>query len=337
MQTTDPVRLGRKKAAAAGLVTLAIAPVSLVVALTGPVASVRDGASPSTATAGAKVGTDGVATPDGMAAADTALRDRRGCARRPSACGYPDWSNTGVPDGVRLRSSGPITADRNGQVIDGLDIRQEVNVVASNVTIKNSRITATGGDWVVIVRPGAENLTIKDSELRTPSGTPQDMACVLNIGDTSPTLLRLNLHGCSAGVSSGGGLVQDSYIHGMSQLPGLSHVVGVASNGGGGLTVRHNTILNKYSQTAAVAFYQDFGGQANNLVVNNLLAGGGYCVYGGQGPRETRNIRFINNRFSRLYFRNCGFYGVSATFDRFAPGNEWRGNYWDEDGKTVGG
>ncbi|HST65270.1 MAG TPA: hypothetical protein VLM05_08785, partial [Mycobacteriales bacterium] len=183
---------------------------------------------------------------------------------------------------------------------------------------------------------GAANLRIEDSELQTPAGSPQDIACVLNIGDTRPTILRTDIHGCSAGVSSGGGLVQDSYIHDMAQVPGLSHDVGVASNGGGGLSVVHNTIFNQYDQTATVAFYQDFGTQQNNLVQNNLLAGGGYCVYGGTGTKgATSNIRFIGNRFSQKYHPTCGSFGVVASFDVGDRGNAWSGNYWDHDLSPV--
>jgi hypothetical protein len=235
-----------------------------------------------------------------------------------------------------LVASGSVAASRDGQVISGLDITGEINVTAKNVTIKNTRVTG-GGDWVVIMRPGAENLRIEDSVLQTPAGTPQDIACLLNVGDGTPTLLRVDIHGCSAGVSSGGGLVQDSYIHDMAQKPGLSHDVGVASNGGGGMQVIHNTIFNQYQQTAAVAFYQDFGTQHDDLVQNNLLAGGGYCVYGGTGTKgATAKIRFIDNRFSRKYSPTCGYYGYLADFNPNDPGNQWTGNYWDDTLSPVG-
>jgi hypothetical protein len=254
----------------------------------------------------------------------------KGCVDQPSACGYPDAGNTGVPSGTALRKSSSVTADKAGQVIDGLDITGEINVTAANVIIRNTRITGSG-DYVIIVRDGADNLTIQDTEIQTPAGTPQDIGCVLNVGSAKPKILRVNIHGCSAGVSSGGGLVQDSYIHDMAQKPGLSHDVGVASNFGGGMSVIHNTILNQLSQTAAIAFYQDFGPQSNDLVQNNLLAGGGYCVYGGTGEKgATSNIRFVDNRFSRKFHPNCGYYGLVADFDRGASGNVWSGNYWDD-------
>ena len=204
-------------------------------------------------------------TGSGAGSGTTTPSSQRDCAGSPSRCGYPDASNTGIPAGVTLKKSGSVTASTPGQVIQGLDVTGEINVTASNVVIRNTRVTG-GGDWVVIMRPGADNLTIEDSELQTPTGTPQDIACLLNIGDGRPTILRTDIHGCSAGVSSGGGLVKDSYIHDMSQKPGLSHDVGVASNGGGGMSVVHNTIFNQLDQTATVAFYQDFGAQADDLV-----------------------------------------------------------------------
>lgn len=240
-----------------------------------------------------------------------------------------------------LKASESVTADSDGQVIDSLDVNGEINVTADNVTIKNTRVVGGRGtpgppDWVIVVRPGADNLRIIDSEISTPKGSAQDIACIFNIGDTSPRTVRADIHDCSAGVSSGAGLIQDSYIHDMSSVTGLSHVVGVASNGGGGMTVRHNTILNQLGQTAAVAFYQDFANQNGNLVVDNLLGGGGYCVYGGDGKMgATSNIRFIGNRFSRKYWPNCGSFGVVASFTVKGPGNIWRGNYWDEDLRAV--
>ncbi|GAB89088.1 hypothetical protein GORHZ_050_00045 [Gordonia rhizosphera NBRC 16068] len=267
-------------------------------------------------------------------------RDMRNCVAIPSACGYPDQTNTGVPANIRLISSGSITASREGQVIDGMNVTGEVVVTASNVTIKNSRVTGGRGagsaDWVIVIRPGVKNLTVADSEILTPPGTAQDIACILNIGDAKPVIRRVNIHGCSAGVSSGGGSVEDSYFHDMSQVAGLSHNVGIASNGGGGMTIRRNTVFNQFSQTAAIAFYQDFSAQSDNLVEDNFVSGGSYCFYGGTGSRgRTSNIRFVNNRLTRHFFPNCGVFGPIASFSIDDPGNLFVGNYWDDNGETV--
>jgi hypothetical protein len=275
--------------------------------------------------------------PDRSAAAGKA-RHKRNCVTRLRACGYPSAATTGVKNERKLKKSGSVTADRDGQVVENLDITGEINITASNVVVRNVRVSASDGDWVVIIRPGAENVTIKDSEIMSPAGATVDNACIFNISDTRPRMVRLDIHGCSAGVSSGGGRLRDSYIHDPGYTPGLSHITLVASNSDGHFTIKHNTILNPYDQTAAVAFYQDFGAQSDNLVVDNLLAGGGYVVYGGNGDyAETHDIRFVGNRISRIYHRRGGYYGVVASFDRHNPGNEWSGNYWDDTLKAVHG
>jgi hypothetical protein len=85
-----------------------------------------------------------------------------------------------------------------------------------------------------------------------------------------------------------------------------------------------------------VAFYQDFGTQGDNLVEDNLVAGGGYCFYGGSGDRGgTRDIRFLANRLSRKYSPECGHFGVLASFAWSDPGNVFAGNFWDETGVEV--
>lgn len=292
--------------------------------------SVRGGLGPSTSPATAPP----TATPT---VAGPSTHD---CVDEPSRCGYPDETTTGVSDGVTLKKSGSVMADEDGQVVEGLDITGEISVSAADVTIRDVRVTGGRGagasDWVVVVRPGAERLVIEDSVLRTPEGSEQDIACVLNIGDAEPTVRRVDISGCSAGISSGGGLVEDTYIHDLAMIPGLSHVVGVASNGGGGMTVRRSTILNEYAQTAAVAFYQDFSQQSDNLVQDNLLAGGGYIFYGGNGRfGPTSKIRFVDNRISRLYYRTGGSLGLTASFDVDLPGNELSGNFWDDTGEPV--
>jgi hypothetical protein len=264
------------------------------------------------------------------------------CAAKPSACGYPDETNTGVPAGITLQKSGSVFASRAGQVIEGLDITGEIVVTAPNVVIKNTKLTGGRGagssDWAIIIRDNSDNLTIQDSEVTTPAGSEQDIPCIFNISDSAPRLLRVNIHGCTQGVSSGAGLIEDSYIHDMSQVPGLSHVDSIASNGGGGLTVRHNTIFNQFAQTAAVALFQDFGIQKDDLIENNLIAGGGYSIYGGGGKfGATSNIKIINNRFSDKYFKQSGYWGPLAWFTASDSGNAFSNNYWDKDLSPVRG
>ena len=133
------------------------------------------------------------------------------------------------------------------------------------------------------------------------------------------------------------GVIADNYIHDMGFREG-DHVNGTTSNGGTQLlTIRHNTVLNQYSQTDAISLFQDFGVEANRLIDNNLMAGGGYTIYGGANPggAKTSNIRIMNNRISKKFYPKGGYFGHSTAFDTAAPGNVWSGNVCDETGEPV--
>ena len=60
-------------------------------------------------------------------------------AAAPEFSGFPDASNTGVPEGVELQSSGSINVTQDGAVIDAMHVRGEI-VPANNVTIRNTLI-----------------------------------------------------------------------------------------------------------------------------------------------------------------------------------------------------
>ena len=129
------------------------------------------------------------------------------------------------------------------------------------------------------------------------------------------------MSGTSTGVQMESGLIQDNYIHDMGYDPG-DHINGMTTNSGTALlTIRHNTILNTIDQTDAIRLFEDFGAQSNRIIDNNLVAGGGYTIYGGANPggAATSNIKITNNRFSRVYYPNGGYYGPSPPTPPTAP------------------
>ena len=273
----------------------------------------------------------------------------KGCAVKPSACGYPDATNTGVPAGTVLRSvpgqvsSGPgwhwdsrgwLEVDGDGAVLDGLDIRANLDITASNVTVKNSRISETGDSFGISLRHTSK-VTIQDSEITGPStGSTRLMVGIKDIyGDSTGTqILRNDIARTSTGVQMESGLIQDNYIHDMGYKSG-DHLNGITSNGSTALlTIRHNTVLNSFDQTDAISLFEDFGVQANRTIDNNLVAGGGYTIYGGANPggAATSNIHITNNRFSRLYYPNGGSYGPVTAYAPSGAGNTWTGNIWDD-------
>jgi hypothetical protein len=276
------------------------------------------------------------------------------CGAHPHLCGYPDATNTGVPAGMSLRSvpgqvshgpgwhydaSGWVEVDGNGAVLQGLSIPYNVDVTGSNVTIKDVRIIATADDFGVSLRH-THNVTVEDSEIySTSAGVNLLPVGVKDIyGDSAGTkVLGNNIWHTSTGVQIYTGLIEGNYIHDMGYSNGY-HLNGITTNGGtDALTIEHNTVFNSFSQTDAISVFEDFGVEANVLITGNLMAGGGYTVYGGQNPGgpQAYNIRIVNNRFSTIYYSQAGYYGPVSDFDPTAPGNVWTGNIWDTSGQPI--
>jgi len=264
----------------------------------------------------------------------TAVRHSR-CGARPSACGYPDASNTGVSANMTLRPYGNVQVSADGAIVTRLRVHGTIDVHANNVTIKNTLVENSGASSIgILQRQGYHGLTVESTTVRGMDKTGGEMQYAVKDDGANMTLSKLNLYNCADCVQSASGHMSDSYIHDLGYTHG-DHTDGFQSNGGGGVVIRHNTILNSWPQTSAVALFQDFSPQANNVIDNNLLAGGGYTVYGGSGKEKSRNIKIARNRFSRIYYKNCGFYSPVAYFDRRGAGNVWSGNVWDDTGISV--
>jgi hypothetical protein len=244
--------------------------------------------------------------------------------------------------GWQYDSRGWVTA-RDGAVLDHLDVPYNIDVVGDNVKITNVKVTQTGDAFGISIRDDAANTLVEDSTVFSPAGEPRLLVAVNEICHdvcpTGTTLRRLDVSGASTGVQIQSGLLVDSYIHDLRMTAG-DHVNGQTANGGTtSLTIRHNTILNSMGQTDAVSLFQDFGVQANKTVEGNLLAGGGYTIYGGEGQKgSSSNIKIRNNKISTRYYPNGGAYGPLAHFTAADPGNEWTGNVWADGpnaGKTI--
>ena len=73
-----------------------------------------------------------------------------------------------------------------------------------------------------------------------------------------------------------------------------------------------------------------------------FIMGEDVCAYGGSSGADggkpyghlARDIRFINNVFTRGTSGRCGNLGAVAGYDATRPGNLWQGNTWD-DGTTM--
>ncbi|MGV8849597.1 MAG: DUF4082 domain-containing protein [Propionibacteriaceae bacterium] len=313
---------------------------------------VTTSSTPSTAPTGVTVT---AATPRPTTAAPTATTAASGltnCVSVPSRCGYPDATNTGVPAGTAMLrvpqdiKSGPgwVWDSRgwlqasSGAVVKNVIVSGTINMAGSNVTVTNTRVLVAGESWGIGLQH-ATNAVISNSEIGIAGGSPRLMVGIKDIyGDSTGTqVLRNEVVNTSTGIQVYEGLIADNYVHDMGYQSG-DHINGTTSNGSTTMmTIRHNTILNQIGQTDAISLFQDFGIEANRLITDNLVAGGGYTIYGGDNQRfgKTSNIMITNNRFSNVFFPNGGSYGPIAAFDATGSGNVLSGNFWDHNLSAV--
>jgi hypothetical protein len=275
------------------------------------------------------------------------------CVAVPSVCGFPDATNTGVPSGTTLLSvpgqvssgpgwryvsSGYVSVSGNGAVLSGLYIPYNVDVTASNVTIKNSKIV-TDGSFVVSLRH-TSGFTIQNSTISGVNATSGRAGVTITdiYGDsTGMTLTGNNISNFKTAVQVTTGTITGNYIHNPGYING-DHTNGIFDTGTTQpLAITGNTILNGFEQTDAISLDASHAGEpmANKTVQNNLLGGGGYTIYGGNSLNNTSTHMLIqNNRFSQASFARSGLYGPVAYFNTSST-NIWSGNVWDSTGATI--
>lgn len=246
----------------------------------------------------------------------------------PSA--WPDASNTGVPAGTTLtpRSGGSITTA--GTVIDGANITGNIRISADNVTIRNSKITASAY-WVVVVDDDATGARLENVEIdgRGDAGTDGSNGIY-----GTATVIKANIHGVENGFQpSSGSVIRDSWVHGLD-APGSPHIDGIQIDGSrSNILIEHNTVdMREWTQTAAVMIDNVFGAVDNVTVNNNRLLGGGYTTYidGTFNGSTITNVRYTNNRIC------CGEWGYK-TISGMGAGDSyvWSGNVDDITGQPI--
>ena len=296
---------------------------------------------------------------------------RKGCFADPSACGYPDADNTGptgtlqsvpgasLPSGAAWDSgTQTLRITRDNVTIENLDIAGPVAVDGDNATIRNSRIhvssgcTSPCGSYGIrlgeaddtVTGTVLEKLDIVTDEKDPGNDDPLDPSTidvkvdhgVRNNGDNAVTADHLYVKGF-AGAWKGPGTIENSYLFSQLVFDG-DHVEAYLNGGEGNPTILvHDTILNPVAQTAAISLFNDFGGIGKVTVEDNLLAGGGYVMYGGAkngtgnvtGPVIVRDNRIARGKDkTHGYYSRGGQLGLWAEFDRSAT--TACGNYWDD-------
>jgi hypothetical protein len=255
------------------------------------------------------------------------------CSRRPSGCGYPDASNTGVSPGVALQPSGCVSADTPGQVVENVSIKDcTIDVSARDVVIRNVKIVIDDPEkWAVIVRnPGSA--TIDHVDISGVDAGDHDVQYAVLSQTTEPiTVSHANLHNCSNCIQGDYVAATSNYIHDVGGPP-AAHLDGILciSNYGCHLSADHNTVL---SQGIAIALYGDFGTPVDSIISDNLVGGGSYTLYG--GTTKSTNVHITNNRISRAIHPKGGIWGPLAYVYPRNLGYTITGNIWDDTGEPV--
>ena len=267
----------------------------------------------------------------------------------PPVAGFPTPATTGVPAGTVLTPYTSGVIDVDGTVLDGRSIGC-LYITASNVTIRNSRITCAGasptdsGNMAVqqsnYYTPNVSGLTITDSEITRPAGSNGGLDYALQVYGKNVTLTRVNIHNVTSGVhlsSVGPVTITDSYLGGFVNISGVDHDDAVIANGGAtNVTLQHNTLEVPIGQTTPIAAYPEGTPNSYWTIDGNLVQGGGYCMYPSysKGTEQPNNhFTVTNNVFGRQFFAECGAAGPVNSGPNGALfldgiGNVWSGNTW---------
>jgi hypothetical protein len=281
------------------------------------------------------------------------------CLPSPSACGYPDETNTGVPPGTALTPSGSITVSTDGAVLSGLEITGTVTVTADDVTIEDSRIVKSSGgsgSYAVILNDGADGFTIADSEVVGPASDTDGLESAVwnHYNNPGATATRVYFHRC-ADCWEGAGTFRDDYMVVDAAYPG-SHDEDIYVCGTT-VDVDHSTLINTHQQTATV-FGDTICGGNDFTVTNSLLAGGGFVLYPqANSDSEVGSTTITGNRLARCqaspvynpgsggtdcssggdsfgYYPLGGYYGVAA-YAYSGPDQIWQDNVWDDNSQPL--
>jgi hypothetical protein len=227
-------------------------------------------------------------------------------------------SEVGPSNPALLEPSGTIEVSTNGTVIENVDITGYIHIRdgASNVTVRNFKITTTTY-WGVFIREGSStNILIEDGEI---DGLNEGGDAVSGSNYTARRLYIHNMGG-DAFKAMGNCLIEGCYVTDLGQAPG-AHGDGVQGPWDAGTypevrIMYNNFLLNSGSLTACV-----FTGEyiTNVPVEGNRLSGGSYTIY------CHPNHHVVNNIFGR-----DDAYGV-----RTGTCGTWEGNVWADTGEPV--
>jgi hypothetical protein len=216
--------------------------------------------------------------------------------------------------------TGSLVITSPGAVIDAMDVRGCVDVRASRVTIRRTRIRCNS--WFPIRQyPQFTGLVVEDTEI-----DGLDSSAGVAIGFAHYTVRRAHIHRVADGPRMGSDTtVEDSYIHDLAPCKGC-HNDGIQSTGGERLIIRGNNIQNPMRQTSAIMLSGVSSPVSRVRIEDNLLNGGNYTIY--LRGLSKGDVIVRGNRFGRAFV-----YGLLSKESMAKP--TWIGNVWNDTSRAA--
>lgn len=257
---------------------------------------------------------------------------------------WPAATGTGA-SGTLTSANGDVTLGTNGQVYQNVRLNGTITVLGCGVTIRNVEVDAgeayrgdaTPDLFAIWDKAPAGCVTTIDqvSVITDTSGSaPYATEAVRDAFGAKQLITGSKFVGQQLGVTVGtGDTIRDNYIE-LGQTMRGDHNENILDDGTSGLTIEHNTLLNPNGQTSTLSLFTEFGSNSDFLIQDNLLAGGGYTCYCGDGaadndhnPARSNNVSFVDNVFWEKYFPSVGQYGPGRAYNP-AGGGQWTGNVY---------
>ena len=213
--------------------------------------------------------------------------------------GPVDPEDTGVSEDLVLVPSEGLRITEDGTVVDGLDIDGCVDVLANDVTIRNTRIRCGDDRVKLVVRIGGDNtgLLIEDSEI---DGRGE---LEVGVGWGHYTLRRVDIHDVVDGAHFGDdSVIEECWIHDMARIRPL-HPDALQTTSASHAVVRGNVLdpartSNGDHNNAGLMMGSELGDRLVDdvLVEHNLFDGGNYSL-NIRGDVNARNVTIRDNVF----------------------------------------
>lgn len=247
------------------------------------------------------------------------------CLANPSACGYPDATNTG-PSGTLIQVNSNVSINTAGMVYENRAVNGCIDVTAPNVTIRNVSVHCTFAYGIDYEGEGNGTLTIEDSII--------DCGGVLAnaIGEQRLIVRRVEIRGCEHGFDLDHTAdIRDVWCHDMTsnEVWPTGHTDCIMGQMYHDVMIAHNTLDARTITTSAIEGDCGTCGSVVRTgwtVTNNILAGGAYTLYCTNRSTETGSV-VSNNRFAPYYA-----YGYATSCDQ---GVSWSQNINDVTGTVL--